>query len=208
MNGYKAWLLAALSVLMSGAVRAEQCRVGEVVRVVGTVSVQRTSSNFVPFVGVKVCRGDRLVTGAGSIAEVRLRDGTLITVGKSSEFVFREYRIYKNKPNVALFDLVSGAFRSVTGSITARAHRFEVHSRVATIGVRGTDFWGGYGLTDNGLDVIMLSGHGIYIDSASGGHVEISTAGQGTTVVEGSAPTAGSAWGADKVQRAVATITP
>lgn len=193
--------------LLPGLVTAAPCRVGEVVRLVGDVSVVRPARQFTPVTGMKVCMGDRFVTGPSSIAELRLRDGSLITVGKSSDFTIREYRIYRDKPNVALFDLAQGAFRSVTGFITRRAHRYEVRTAVATIGVRGTDFWGGYGLTENGLDVIMLDGKGVYVQT-EGGTVELDKPGLGTTVVAGGEPSAPKAWGPAKVQRAVSTITP
>lgn len=206
MRRFLLWWLPLL--LPASFVYAEACRVGAVLRVAGDVTMQRQARSFMPFSGLQVCRGDRFVTGPGGIAEVRLRDGSLITVGRSSEFVIREYRIYNDKPNVALFDLVRGAFRSVTGTITARAHRYEVHSRVATIGVRGTDFWGGYGLSGNGLDVVMLEGRGVYVDSATGGHVELDQRGLGTTVPEGGAPAGATVWGEEKLRRAFATITP
>ena len=196
-----------LLVLLPGLATAAPCRVGEVVRVVGDASVVRPARQFTPVTGMKICRGDRFVTGASSIVELRLRDGTLITVGKASDFTVREYRIYREQPNVALFDLAKGAFRSVTGFITRRAHRYEVRTAVATIGVRGTDFWGGYGLTENGLDVIMLEGKGVYVQTANG-TVELDKPGLGTTVLTGGAPSAPVAWGPDKVQRAVSTITP
>ena len=204
MRGF--WSILVL-MLLPGLVTAAPCRVGEVVRLVGDVSVVRPARQFTPILGMKICIGDRFVTGPSSIAELRLRDGTLITVGKGSDFTVREYRIYRNKPNVALFDLSQGAFRSITGFITRRAHRFEVRTAVATIGVRGTDFWGGYGLTENGLDVIMLSGKGVYVQTATG-TVELDQPGLGTTVQTGGAPLTPLAWGPDKVQRAVATITP
>lgn len=202
-------LLLVLPLFLASAFsHAEACRAGVVVRLVGEVSLARKTNLFPPFLGLQVCQGDRFITGPASIAELRLRDGTLITVGRDSEFVIREYRLYKEQPNVATFDLVRGAFRSITGLITKRPSRYEVHSRVATIGVRGTDFWGGYGLTENGFDVVMLEGHGIYIDSASGGHLEISEAGQGSTVINGSAPSAAKVWSDDKLKKAIATITP
>lgn len=194
-------------VLLPALSQAASCRVGDVVRIVGDVKVERPARNFQPFVGVKVCQGDRFVTGPASIVELRLRDGSLITVGKDSVFTVREFRIYRDQPNVALFDLAQGAFRSVTGFITRRAHRYEVRTKVATIGVRGTDFWGGYGLTENGLDVIMLEGKGVYVQTDAG-TVELDQAGLGTTVLPGGVPSAPKAWGEAKVQRAVATITP
>lgn len=187
--------------------QAAPCLVGAVVRVVGEVRVERPAQQFRPFEGVKVCQGDRFVTGPASIVELRLRDGSLITVGKDSVFTVREFRLYRDQPNVALFDLAQGAFRSVTGFITKRAHRYEVRTKVATIGVRGTDFWGGYGLTENGLDVLMLEGKGVYVQTDAG-TVELDQAGLGTTVLPGAAPLAPKTWGEGKVQRAVATITP
>lgn len=185
---------------------AGPCRVGEVTRLVGAVTLQRDTRVFAPFTGIQLCQGDRFVTGPGSIAELRLRDGSLITVGKDSEFVIRDYRIFRDRPNQALFDLTRGAFRSITGFITKRSHRYEVRTPVGTIGVRGTDFWGGFGLTAGGLDVIMLEGKGVYVDTPAG-RVELDKAGLGTTVVNGRAQ-APVAWGQDKIGRAVATITP
>lgn len=182
------------------------CRVGSVTRVVGTVTLERFGRSLAPFEGLQLCRGDRFVTGPGSIAELTLRDGSRITVGKDSEFRISEYRLYNDRPNLALFDLTRGAFRSVTALITRRPHRYEVRTPVVTIGVRGTDFWGGYGLTANGLDVVMLEGHGVYVKTAAG-QVELDKAGLGTTVVGGVAQ-APNAWGQDKLARAVATITP
>lgn len=200
-------LVGVVLLLLQTLAWAQPCTVGKVLRVVGTVSVQRADRAFTPFEGVTVCRGDRFLTGPASIAELRLRDGSLITVGKDSEFVIREYRIYRDQPNVALFDLTRGAFRSITGLITRRAHRYEVRTRVGTIGVRGTDFWGGFGLTDDGLDVVMLDGRGVYVQSPEG-VVELDKPGLGTTVMPGQAPTAAKTWGEPKLQRAIATITP
>lgn len=186
----------------------KNCRVGAVAQLTGTVEVVRNKETITPTQGMKICRGDLFKTAAGSVAELALRDGTKLTVGKDSQLVIREYRIYRSKPNLALFDLVQGAFRSITGSITKRPHRFEVTTRVATIGVRGTDFWGGYGLTPDGaLDVVMLSGKGVYVKNDKG-QVELDKAGLGTTITVDGAPADAKTWGEEKLGRAVATITP
>ena len=198
-----------LSVQVSAADMANKnCRVGEVAQLTGTVEVQRNKETITPTQGMKICRGDLFKTATDSVAELKLRDGTKLTVGKDSQLVIRDYRIFRSKPNIALFDLLQGAFRSITGSITKRPHRFEVTTRVATIGVRGTDFWGGYGITPDGaLDVIMLSGKGVYVKNDKG-QVELDKAGLGTTIAVDGAPTDAKAWGEEKLSRAVATITP
>jgi hypothetical protein len=203
-------VITLMCCLVAPAIGAQQanasCQVGTFLRLVGTVSLQRETRRETPVVGWRVCLGDKIVTGPASVADLRLRDGSLITVGKDSEFTIREFRIYRQKPNVALFELGKGAFRSITGFITKRAHRFEVRTAVATIGVRGTDFWGGYGLTEQGLDVVMLDGKGVYVETAAG-RVELDRPGLGTTVLDGAVGPA-QRWSEDKLGRAVATVTP
>ena len=192
----------------AAAAPANHCRVGEVVQVKGSVELERKSNKITPVEGTKICRGDKFSTAKGAIAELKLRDGTKLTVGRDSQLVIRDYRIYRKQPNVALFDLLQGAFRSVTGTITQRPHKFEVRTTVATIGVRGTDFWGGYGVTPDGaLDVIMLSGKGVYVKNDKG-QVELDQAGLGTTVTVDGMPSEPKAWAEEKIGRAVATITP
>ncbi|MCC6373202.1 MAG: FecR domain-containing protein [Moraxellaceae bacterium] len=184
------------------------CLVGQVTSVKGTVELERKSNKITPVEGTKICKGDKFTTAQGSVAELKLRDGTKLTVGRDSQLVIREYKIYRKQPNVALFDLLQGAFRSITGSITKRPHKFEVNTGVATIGVRGTDFWGGYGVTPDGaLDVIMLSGKGVYIKNDNG-QVELDKAGLGTTIKADGTLGEVKAWPEEKVGRAVATITP
>jgi hypothetical protein len=74
--------------------------------------------------------------------------------------------------------------------------------------VRGTDFWGGYGVTPDGaLDVIMLSGKGVYVKNDKG-QVELDKAGLGTTIKADGTLGEVKAWPEEKIGRAVATITP
>lgn len=219
MKNHAMFLLLAV-LMQTGASYAStnqvplSCRIGEVTQVNGAVEIERRSARIksalkiIPVAGTKICRGDKFMTAPGAIAVLTLRDGTKITVGKDSQFIIRNFRIHKIKPNVALFELVKGAFRSITGAITKRKHRFEVQTAAATIGIRGTDFWGGYGLTPEGaFDVVMLEGRGVYVKNAKG-QVELDQAGLGTTIKVGEAPTAPKKWGEEKVQRALAIVTP
>lgn len=193
---------------LAATVYAQPCNIGKVESVSGQAFVERHAQKFRLDTDILLCANDKFVTDESSVAKLRLRDGSLITVGKDSEFVIRDYHIYKNKPNNAQFELIKGAFRSVTGFITQRSHRYEVKTRMATIGIRGTDFWGGFGLTENGLDVVMLDGHGVYVTDNNGVTVELDKPGLGTTVTETTPPSAAKKWGDDKVAKAIATITP
>ena len=187
---------------------AAQCNIGKVEDVSGNAKLERNGRVINVGTDILVCKGDKFITDSASVMKLKLRDGSLITVGKDSEFTVAEYKIYKDKPNLALFELTKGAFRAVTGFITKRLHRYEIKTAVATIGVRGTDFWGGYGLTENGLDVVMLSGKGVYVKNNQGETVELDVAGFGTTVIDGAAPNIPKKWGDEKIAKAVATITP
>jgi len=213
MKNYTLFLLSAV-LLQAGVSYANtnrtplHCRMGEVTWVSGKVELERRSAIITPVSGTKICRGDKLRTALGAVTEIKFRDGTKVTVGKDSEFVIRDFRINTRKPNVALFELIKGAFRSVTGTITKRRNRFEVTTRAATIGIRGTEFWGGYGLTPDGaFDVVMLEGRGVYVKNARG-QVELDQVGLGTTIKEGEAPTVPKKWGEEKLKRALETLAP
>jgi hypothetical protein len=200
-------LLSAL-LCFSGTIQAKQCNQGKVISVAGNATVERNAQVISLAENSLVCTGDIYVTDAASVVQLKLRDGSAVTIGKASEFKIVEYKIYKNKPNVALFELVKGAFRIVTGYMVKKPHRYEVKTVQAVIGVRGTDFWGGFGLTENGFDVLMLSGKGVYVTNNNDETVELDANGLGTTVINGAAPSAPKKWGDAKVEKAVATITP
>jgi hypothetical protein len=186
---------------------SRDCRVGEVVRIHGKVEVIRNATTHTPIAGERLCERDRFVTDSRGVAELKFADGTQITVGRDSVFVITKWKQRRLRANVATFELVTGAFRALTGDMTKRRHRFEVKTAIATIGVRGTEFWGGLDMSPGALDVIMLNGKGVYV-SNDAGTSEITTAGQGITVQGNKAPTAPAAWSAEKVKKAVSTITP
>ena len=207
-------VLAALPLaLVAPAAQAAQagdstaCRIGDITRVFGGVSIIRNGNTVVPETGESFCVHDRFVTNGKGVAELKFRDGSLVTVGKDTEFVIAEWRERLLFANTASFELVKGAFRALTGAITQRRHRVEVKTAIATIGVRGTEFWGGLNLSPEALEVVMLQGKGVYVKNDAG-MVELTTAGTGTTVKFGKTPTAPNAWSPEKVSRAVETITP
>lgn len=203
----KAWALVCCLAVPLTAVAGE-CQVGNISAIRGSdVHLLRNGKNVAPLEGLALCQGDRFSTGASSVVDLHLRDGTAITVGKGSEFVIHAYRYTRRGTSVALFDLLQGALRGVTGLITQHRHRVEVTTAVATIGIRGTTFWGGYGLTPDGaVDVVMLDGHGVYVKTASG-QVELDKPGLGTTIRAGADPTAPKTWPDAKLKRALATVT-
>ena len=76
---------------------------------------------------------------------------------------------------------------------------------IATIGVRGTEFWGGP-IDDQALGVLLLQGV-VRVSNAAGARI-LNRRGQGTNIVTpGAAPGAITFWPQDKVNRALATVT-
>lgn len=201
------FLILLCGLLLVQPALAKDCRVGKLIQFTGQVSLHRQGQSLMVKPGMRLCLKDRIATAAKSIAQLRLRDGTLVTVGKASKFVIHDFQFSEHNPGVALFELVKGAFRCVTGLITQGPHRVEVRTSVATIGIRGTDFWGGFGLTENALDVIMLKGKGVYVETGQG-RVLLDQPGLGTTVVAGMKPTPPATWKPAKLEQALATITP
>lgn len=149
---------------------------------------------------------DVVKTGEGAKAQFRLADGTVFSLGEQSELLIAEYLFSEEKSNAA-FELTKGVFRAVTGAITNRDDpEFRVNTPVGSIGIRGTDFWGGY-LDEDKVDVLLVSGDKAIIVTNQFGQVELTEPGQGTTIVPGKAPSPPKLWSDLKVQRAVATIT-
>lgn len=100
--------------------------------------------------------GDTVITGPSSYVNLRFSDEGRVLIRPNSRFQVAEYRFTPepDKPTNqrdrdvetqdrgnAVFRLLKGGFRSVTGLI-GRENRenFEVRTPVATIGIRGTDF--------------------------------------------------------------------
>ena len=77
---------------------------------------------------------------------------------------------------------------------------------MGSIGIRGTDFWGGY-LDENKIDVILLSGEHPIIVENEFGRVEISQHGTGVTIEAGKAPSPPYIWSEEKLTRAVNSIS-
>ncbi len=156
--------------------------------------------------------GDRIVTGVDARLEARMQDGMVVTLGEKTEFVIQQVMGVTPNSNNSVFELVKGVFRSITAQTETRPQPREpcrVETPVATIGIRGTELWGGFNLLDAGartLDVVMLEGKGVYVESG-GQRVELSQAGAGTTVKDaGQAPDPIKTWRKKKLQAAQRTV--
>jgi len=89
-------------------------------------------------------QGDTLVTEKRTYGRVKFIDGGEVTLRPGTHFVVESYFFDKGKPNddQAVFSLLKGSLRAVTGQVSKRGNMnaYKMKTATATIGVRGTSF--------------------------------------------------------------------
>jgi hypothetical protein len=201
-------LLAAAAVAAPLAAFAAED--GESVGVVDTVEHQAeivTRGNAVAaHAGMPVRLRDELRTGPSARLKLTFRDGTELTLGEKASVVIDRY-VYDPKSDVGetVLQATRGAFRFATGRIKAlKQKKIAVSTPVADIGVRGTEFWGG--ALNGRYGVLLLDGEVVVSNQA--GSVVLSAQGQGTDIPSPFDPPGPvRPWSAEKIARAVATVT-
>ena len=185
----------------------EDTAIGHVRRVQGTSFLVRGGELRDVKQGAPVLRGESLRTGPGARVELTMLDETRLTVGADAVFDLERYDLGRQRgAGAVLLRLAKGAFRVATGKLDAlRGGPFEVDTPVGTIGIRGTEFWGGY-LSETEVSVLLISGSGVYVKNDAG-RTEILKAGFGVTVrSRGEIPPPAIMWSPDKAARAFKTV--
>ena len=171
------WLLPFVLALGPAAAHAAA---GQVLFALGRVEIQRGSQTFAAQRGAPVEVGDTLSTGPTGLAQVRLRDGAMLSLRYGSTLKVEDFQLPSAAPAAAapavkvpaapsaggrsVLRLVRGAFRTVTGLIGRNSSdAYSVITPVATIGIRGTDYSAAYcsgdcGKTPDGLYVGVSNG--------------------------------------------------
>lgn len=146
---------------------------------------------------------EQIETADRSRARIKFTDGTLLTLGSDTVFQVNQFDPNAAKANM---DFVRGAFRVVTHVVNqVKKPDFKVHTPLGSIGIRGTDFWGGNLYNQQEIDVLLISSQYRLSVSNQVGQVEL-LPGQGTTLRKGQAPAPAKKWPAKKVADAVKTI--
>lgn len=97
-------------------------------------------------VGASLQNKDRVITGEGSRALLRMSDGSMIRLGQNGSLVVDDLGNQKFKMKsvlTATLDVLAGAFRYTAQALPKSRVERDVKIRVVTItvGVRGTDLW-------------------------------------------------------------------
>ncbi len=150
------WIALLWMAHAQSAIGAEPA--GKVVFSIGSTTATGTDSKARPLAkGAAVFEGDLINTGAGRI-QLRFSDGGFLSLQPQTQFKLEKYH-YAGKAGGAdqgVFHLVKGGMRTITGLIgkNERKH-YQVHTKVATIGVRGTEYSLNF---DSGLQGSVASG--------------------------------------------------
>jgi len=193
-------------VLSSVAVGSDQAA-GRVTAVVGVSEVLRADTRRILQRGDAIFPNDEFETRDAARLVLRMNDGSLITLGGATRMSLQDWRYRpEESDNAGRFRFLEGAFRFITGLITEQDQpQLQVETPAGTIGIRGTDFWGG-NLQADVIDVLLLDGHHALVVANEQGQVVIADAGMGTSLRAGSVPAEVVRWSQDKVNRAVATV--
>lgn len=104
---------------------------------------------------------DKITTRAGAKLQILFQDDSVMSQGENSEMTIDEY-VYAPKEkesNRCSVRMVKGLFRLLTGKITAiNPDRFQVKTRMATIGIRGCDL--GFTVSELSENVYIITLHG------------------------------------------------
>jgi hypothetical protein len=97
--------------------------------------------------GMKLAARDRVHTGPGSRALLRMAEGSAVKVGENATLAIDDLLEKKDGGKMLVnagLDVVRGAFRFTTGVFSRQPAQREVKVKIATItaGIRGTDVWG------------------------------------------------------------------
>ncbi len=144
MFEYKRFITIAYFLLLAVGVQAAEVA-GKVGYMSGALVAQR-SNGVVQVLGMKseVLAGDMLITAKDSYAQIQMNDGSRLTLRPNSNLHIKAYGFKAGDPKAdnAVFHLLKGGFRTVTGLIGKRGNpdSYKVHAASATIGIRGTDF--------------------------------------------------------------------
>jgi hypothetical protein len=115
------------------------------------------------------------MTGKDSYAQIKFADGSQITLRPESRIRVEDFRFDQAKPeqDSAIFNLIKGGLRAISGLISKRGNRdsYQMRTVTATIGIRGTNY--GALLCQNdcaGLQAVSEKPleNGLYVDVIEG----------------------------------------
>jgi hypothetical protein len=201
-------LIVIAVMLLSGFVGGEaaaQAAIGTVSRIQGEASATRGSAARTLDLNAPVFLNEVVSTGEAARLELTFTDGTRLTLGEKAKLTLGTYVFNPGAGRRTIRFGVIGALRFLSGQLSKFVtSRISVTTPVATIGVRGTEFFAGP-IDDQALGVFLIEG-AVSVSNAAGQRV-LNRPGQGTNIARRSAaPGPVTIWPQAKVDRALAAV--
>ena len=199
-------ITAMLFLGIAGGQVAAQEAIGTVSRIQGDASGTNSGTTRALGLNASVYRNEVVTTASAARLEITFKDNTRLTLGAMAKLTLDRYIFDPVAGRRTIKVAVVGAFRFLSGQMSKLARSdVNVTTPVATIGIRGTEFWGGP-IDDQALGVFLVEGT-VRVSNAAGARI-LNRPGQGTNVATpGTAPGPVTVWPQDKVNRAIATVT-
>jgi len=190
----------------AGGRAAAQDVIGAVSRIQGEASGTLGSTTRPLSLNAAVFLNEVVSTGDAARLEVTFADNTRLTLGAKAKLTLDTYVFNPAAGAGTIRFGVIGALRFLSGQLSKLpTSSVSVTTPVATLGIRGTEFWGGP-IDDQALGVFLIEG-AVSVSNAAGEQI-LSQPGQGTNIAApGAAPGPVTVWPAGKVNRALATVT-
>lgn len=200
------FIVVTLLAGFAGGQAVAQNAIGMVSRIQGEASGTRGDATQALSLNASVFLNEVVSTGEGARLEVIFADNTRLTLGEKARLTLDTYVFDPAARKGTLKFGMVGAFRFLSGRLTKLASSdVSVTTPVATLGIRGTEFWGGP-IDDQALGVFLIKGT-VVVSNAAGRQI-LRRRGQGTNIATaGAAPGPVTFWPRDKVNRALATVT-
>jgi hypothetical protein len=191
-----------LSSFVAGLATAQEA-IGTVTRLQGEASSTRRGETRALSLNASVFLNEVVLTGEAARLQVTLADGSLLTLGEKTRLTLDRYVFNPGAGRGTIRFRVDGAFRFLSGQVSKLARAtVTATTRVANIGIRGTEFWAGP-IDNMALGVFLIEGV-VSVSNAAGEQI-LSQPGQGTNIATpGAAPGPVTVWPQDKVNRALA----
>jgi hypothetical protein len=122
--------------------------------------------------GEKVCQGDEIKTAADSRAKLVMEDGNVLNVNPSSGIKIESYANDGGQKKKVLLNVMYGKMRAtVNQKYDGEGQTFQVKTKSAVAGVRGTDFLTAFEPKGNKMQVVTFEGKVEVGKSGPGGSI-------------------------------------
>lgn len=145
--------------------------IGKITVLKGDVKIKRGTETLVAKAGTQLEKKDFISTSKNGKVQIVFSDRTIFTIGKNSTLDIADYLYDESQPkkNKVKFNVLKGAFSSITGKIgKLNKSKFKLRTKSASIGIRGTIVKANQEVvmcTEGAITVTTLTGDSVYVEA-------------------------------------------